>query len=202
MATAMPENNRGTATRRGPGRPFQPAVSGNPGGHPKLAAEIRELARDQTNAAIRTLVAVMKSGKSDSARVAAALALLDRGWGKPTQAMDATPGESQLFPPGFFAAVVTGERRQFKACFLSPGSALGARPGFARCPRPHGCRERSARRSAPATGTGGRGDEARPRPAGAASGPSASTRRPAAGTGPPPEPRATVGAPGWQGGPR
>ena len=41
--------------------------------------------------AINTLVGVMREKKSSpSARVAAAVALLDRGWGKPSQAMEIT----------------------------------------------------------------------------------------------------------------
>ena len=67
------------------GRPFEKGQSGNPGGRPKVVAEVRELARQRAPEAIAALVQIMTEGKSEAARVAAATALLDRGWGKPTQ---------------------------------------------------------------------------------------------------------------------
>ena len=66
------------------GRPFEKGQSGNPGGRPKVVAEVRELARQRAPEAIAALVKVMTEGKSEAARVAAANSLLDRGWGKPT----------------------------------------------------------------------------------------------------------------------
>jgi len=69
--------------------PFQPGQSGNPGGRPKAPARVVELARAQTESAIFTLVEVMQNKKAPpSSRVAAAQALLDRGWGKPVQPVD------------------------------------------------------------------------------------------------------------------
>ena len=60
--------------------------SGNPGGRPKVVAEVRDLAREHTTEAIETLVGVMKNPKAPPhARITAATALLDRGYGKPTQ---------------------------------------------------------------------------------------------------------------------
>lgn len=70
------------------GRPFQPGKSGNPSGRPKLPEDVkhvRELAREWTADAIESLVKVMRSSKSDSAKVAAINTLLDRGWGKAEQ---------------------------------------------------------------------------------------------------------------------
>lgn len=51
----------------------------------KTPTEIRSLARSHTEAALNCLVGVMENGTSEPAKVAAANALLDRGWGKPTQ---------------------------------------------------------------------------------------------------------------------
>jgi hypothetical protein len=52
----------------------------------------------QTRAAIRVLADIMQHGQSETARIAAANALLDRGWGKPREPIeflhaDADPSE-------------------------------------------------------------------------------------------------------------
>ena len=58
--------------------------SGNPGGRPKVLNEEKELARVHTKAAIDTLVKNL-SDENGSIRNQAAIALLDRGYGKPAQ---------------------------------------------------------------------------------------------------------------------
>ncbi len=74
--------------------PFQKGKSGNPGGRPKNAetAPIKELAREHTESAIKALVGALKD-KSGRTRVAAAEALLDRGYGKPTQHHELDAGD-------------------------------------------------------------------------------------------------------------
>ncbi len=73
------------------GKPFQKGVSGNPGGRPKVLGDVQELARQQSPHAIKTLVEIMSNEKTPpAARVAAANALLDRGYGKPTQPISKT----------------------------------------------------------------------------------------------------------------
>jgi len=68
------------------GKPFPKGQSGNPGGRPKVVAEIKELAGAHMAEAIKTLVSIMNDAKSPpAARVSAANALLDRGYGKPPQ---------------------------------------------------------------------------------------------------------------------
>jgi hypothetical protein len=47
--------------------------------------ELREAAREFTDGALKTLAAICKEGQSETARVSAASALLDRGYGKPGQ---------------------------------------------------------------------------------------------------------------------
>ena len=56
---------------------------------PKTLTEIRSMARSHTRAAINALVGVMRSKKAThAARVSAANAILDRGWGKAAQALE------------------------------------------------------------------------------------------------------------------
>ena len=56
-----------------------------------MVAHIQELARQNAPKALAALVEVATSGKSESARVAAACALLDRGYGKPVSALQFIP---------------------------------------------------------------------------------------------------------------
>jgi Family of unknown function (DUF5681) len=63
---------------------FQKGKSGNPGGRPKAAHSIQELARKHAPEAIKTLADIAKKG-TPGARVSAAIALLDRAYGKPPQ---------------------------------------------------------------------------------------------------------------------
>lgn len=70
------------------GRQFQKGVSGNPGGRSKDHLEAVKLARQHTKAAINALADIVQKSESDTARATAAIALLDRGWGKPVQPID------------------------------------------------------------------------------------------------------------------
>src|SRR5258705_10256529 len=61
----------------------------------KATADIRSLARAQTALAIRTLTGVCSSKAAPAAaRVSAASALLDRGWGRPQQTPTGEDGET------------------------------------------------------------------------------------------------------------
>lgn len=56
--------------------------------------ELREAARQFTDDALKTLAAICNEGQSEAARVSAACALLDRGYGKPMQQLETgSPGE-------------------------------------------------------------------------------------------------------------
>lgn len=86
---ASPESR--TKTGRKPGT-FQPGKSGNPGGRPKADIRLKDLAREHTDAAIDTLVKGLKA-KGERTRIAAAEALLDRGYGKPSQHHEVDAGD-------------------------------------------------------------------------------------------------------------
>jgi hypothetical protein len=56
---------------------------------PKSVTEIRSLARSHTRTALNVLVGVMRNKDATAtARVSAANAILDRGWGKATQPLE------------------------------------------------------------------------------------------------------------------
>lgn len=55
----------------------------------KATADIRDAARQYTEKALQTLVSVMENAEQPAAaRVAASNAILDRGFGKPTQPLE------------------------------------------------------------------------------------------------------------------
>lgn len=64
----------------------------------KAPAEIRSLARSHTRTAINVLVGIMRAKDATAAaRVSAANAILDRGWGKAPQAIEnGSDGAMQL----------------------------------------------------------------------------------------------------------
>lgn len=82
---------------------FTKGKSGNPGGRPKLAMadgrSLRDIAREYTQTAIEALADVIGDEESPpAARVSAATALLDRGWGRPSQSVELSGPEGQAIP--------------------------------------------------------------------------------------------------------
>ena len=67
--------------REGSGRPSGAANKATS----ELKLNLSELAHEYTHDALNTLVKVIQSSQSDSARIAAATAILDRGYGRPTK---------------------------------------------------------------------------------------------------------------------
>ena len=83
------ESNGETKRKKGNPAWRKGGVSPNPGGRPAVVGELQELARIHTSQALMTLVEVMNNSDAPpAARVTAATALLDRGYGKPTQSVE------------------------------------------------------------------------------------------------------------------
>ena len=73
----------------------------------KCTSDLKELAREYTADALQTLVSVMAGGEGipAAAQVSAANAILDRGYGKPSQTIDA--GENIV---GALAEIIAARR--------------------------------------------------------------------------------------------
>jgi hypothetical protein len=91
----------------------------------RAAGDVRELARRQTEAAIQALAETLISPKAPpAAKVSAAIALLDRGWGKVTQTVSFDAGRAVA---EFLASLGMGA--------LAPGDpAVARQPGELREP--------------------------------------------------------------------
>jgi hypothetical protein len=86
----LPENSSRTAPR-GPGRPFRPGESGNPGGRPKgIAALVRDQTADGQELVVFMLAILRNPRRPPALRMQAATWLADRGFGRPVQQLDAT----------------------------------------------------------------------------------------------------------------
>jgi hypothetical protein len=69
---------------------FAKGVSGNPGGKPKELRGIQHLARTHAQRMIEVLAEIAENEKATpAARATCAVALLDRGFGKPKETIDA-----------------------------------------------------------------------------------------------------------------
>src|ERR687898_2076418 len=75
---------------------FQPGQSGNPGGKPKKLAELVDLARSLAPDALKALHEIAVHGRSEKCRIEAAVALLDRGFGKPKITVESDGGRPIL----------------------------------------------------------------------------------------------------------
>ena len=71
---------------------FQRGQSGNPGGRSKLPADIREAFKAKAPQALEVLTRCLQSD-DDRVAMMAAQAILDRGYGKPAQTIDAKINE-------------------------------------------------------------------------------------------------------------
>lgn len=81
-------------TKKVYGRPIQKGMVLNPTGRPKDVGKVRELAKQFTREALETIVDLMLCpDEKGSVRLAAAEAILSRGWGRPEQSVNVTHNE-------------------------------------------------------------------------------------------------------------
>ena len=72
----------------------RPGAGRKPGAVAVAKRELAEMAKDHAAMALQTLVEIATRGEAESARVSAANAILDRGYGKPFQAVQIS-GDAQ-----------------------------------------------------------------------------------------------------------
>lgn len=80
---------------------FQKGVSGNPAGRPKKTQEEYDLeaaCRDKAPEALNVLLAIMEGSDNERNKLQAAQAILNRGYGKPRQAITG-PDDTPLVAP-------------------------------------------------------------------------------------------------------
>jgi hypothetical protein len=82
-----PENTPKQAKRKPTRTAWRKGVSGNPGGRPKELGDLRVYCRQFSRQAVDALVAALNASH-ERTRVAAAEALLDRGYGRPIQGLE------------------------------------------------------------------------------------------------------------------
>ncbi|PWL17405.1 hypothetical protein DKP76_11545 [Falsochrobactrum shanghaiense] len=61
--------------------------------------ELAEMAKEHAEQALQVLVNIALSGESEAARVSAANAILDRGYGRPMQGIDHKSSDGSMTPP-------------------------------------------------------------------------------------------------------
>ncbi len=78
------------------GRPFQKGVSGNPGGRPRKTDEevkLEEACRAKTREALEVIQNLMTNARSERVQLAAAMFIIERGWGKARERIEVEPVE-------------------------------------------------------------------------------------------------------------
>lgn len=85
MSENRPETDK---KRKAPRSAFKPGQSGNPGGRPPKTQEERTLedaCRSKSMDALAVIEEIMVNGQNERNRITAALAIIERGHGKPLQ---------------------------------------------------------------------------------------------------------------------
>jgi hypothetical protein len=93
--------------------------SGNPGGHGRKAVEVfgnlAVEARKYSAMALGNLVDLAQKARNESVRLQAAIAILDRGYGRPTQSIDLKTDGAPNVQVNFFDGLGLGDPGRFEA---------------------------------------------------------------------------------------
>lgn len=87
----MAANSEKTGKPRGPGKPFPKGKTGNPSGRPKRTAEELDLiaaCKARTPEALDVIASIMLRGENERNRLSAAVAIIERGYGKSVQSVE------------------------------------------------------------------------------------------------------------------
>ena len=77
--------------RKAPKSAFKPGKSGNPGGRkPKTEEErtLEQMCKEKTPEALLTILSIMAQSEQDRSKLAAAVYVIDRGWGKAKESVE------------------------------------------------------------------------------------------------------------------
>jgi hypothetical protein len=94
MRLNMSQNRQETEKpkRAAPKTAFKKGVSGNPGGRPKRTEEELDLiaaCKGRTPAALAVIESIMLEGENERNKLSAAMAIIERGYGKPKEVIEA-----------------------------------------------------------------------------------------------------------------
>jgi hypothetical protein len=92
MAAKKPENRSGTGK-------FESGKSGNPGGRPKKTKEELDLiaaCKERAPAALAVIEHLMMEAEKDDVKLKAALAIIERAYGKPVVSIEGTGEDGKL----------------------------------------------------------------------------------------------------------
>jgi hypothetical protein len=78
---------------------------------PKNLADVKSLARQWTKTSIEQLGGIATKGSSEAARVAACIALLDRGWNKPGQPQNIAGADGESTPEMIIRHIYEGKAK-------------------------------------------------------------------------------------------
>lgn len=87
----MTQNSSETAKKKPRGKPFQKGSTGNPGGRPKKTQEEIDLiaaCKAKVPEALEVISTIMNSGENERNKLSAALAIIERGYGKPKETVE------------------------------------------------------------------------------------------------------------------
>lgn len=87
----MTDNSEKTAAKQR-GKPFSKGATGNPAGRPKRTEQELDLiaaCKAKTPDALAVIESIMANGENERNRFAAAMAIIERGYGKAIQQVDA-----------------------------------------------------------------------------------------------------------------